>query len=391
LRLLFNACVLRSEGGVSLLLHFIDSFLTQDVQLKIFLFLNPELVTRVEQQFGDRFDTRLQIIPFRPEGSIKRFWWEQVTLPQILRREQIDTLFSFSNTGPLFPGCRQILYMQQSIPYTEYRPPTHQLDWMGFTWTFRFLVALAQWGSDRIVVQTSWLIPPLRASVFNTIPVDRYVVSLPGLPDHGIEPGETARVIEQLKTLKAHGRILLFYPTFLAPYKKIPALLRAFAMLKLQTNIPVSLVLTVAPDSREYFPCKTEVFGTLAELGLDDTDVILTGALSRADVSACYTLSDCLVFPSVVETLGIPLLEAMTQGLPIVAADMAYAREVCGPAALYVNPDETQTMADCMEQAISNASLRTRLLQQAQQEMTRFNWAENARKILSYSPVALTQ
>lgn len=390
MRMLFNASILRSEGGVALLLQFIDSFLTQDVQLKILLYLNPELVDRILGPLGERFGKRLEVVPFRPGEGLKRFWWEQVTLPGIIREEQIEVLFSFSNTGPLFPGCRQILYIQQSIPYARFTPKEHQSAWRRFCWQFRTLVALAQWGSQRIIVQTAWIIPALRESVWNSIPMSRYVVSLPGLPEPACETVDASgceALIARLDSLKGEGRFLLFYPTFLAPYKQIPYLLKALSLLKQQQPDRVSLVLTISEDSREYFPCREEIFETIQRLDLDWPELVLTGSLSRTQVSACYERCDALVFPSVVETLGIPLLEAMAQKIPIVAVDKAYAREVCGSAALYADPDNPQAMAECVEALMNDQILRHRLIQNAETQLTCFNWRENARRILSEEPV----
>lgn len=382
-RMLFNAAVLRSEGGVTLMLGLLESFLRERPGLRITLIVNPELAGRVDTAFGQRpkLAGRLEVIPFKPKGFFGRFFWEQISLPLMLRGRGFDVLFSFANTGPLFPGCRQVLYMQQAVPYTDYKPSRHKLRWLLYVWAFRVLIALAQWGSDIIVVQTAWLIEPMRRSVLNSIPAGRYRVVPPGLPptDQTALPEDEReiRLLARLETMKAAGRRLLFYPAFPAPYKHVPYLLEAMRLLGEKTDVPFSLVLTLDEGTPEYFPSKADIFDAFVNTGLGRETVVFAGGLSRRAVSRMYQLSDVLVFPSLVESFGLPLLEAVACGLPVVACETPFAREICAGAALYADPGNPAEFAECLLPLLTQEAERQRRAVLSAERAERFSsWGD---------------
>lgn len=387
MRLLFNATNVRSQGGVILLGNLLKAFLAVRPDLELVLYANPELQSRLPG-LPDRVET----VFFRPRGYLGRFRWEQHTLPGILRQRGVDILFSFGNTGPRYPGCRQILYVQQAIPYTDYTPSSHRIRWRFFQALYGWLIGLAQLGSDKIVVPTSWLVAPMRASTGWKKPESDYRVSLPGLPklaDDGTLSVRETGLLAQVREWKDQGEAILLYPCYLAPYKNIPGLLEAVSRLIKSSKRPFKLLLTLNRSSPEYFPCRAEVFSTLDRLGLEGQPVILTGELSRAALARLYPLADALVFPSLVETLGLPLLEAMAFGVPVVAAFKepparmaAFAREICGEAALYADPDFPADLADTLARLLEDEDERKRLGEAARKRAATFSWHRHAAEIL---------
>lgn len=392
MRLLFNATNIRSEGGVILMRHLLEGFLSEKPDLQILLYLNPELGERLK----DLSSERLEIVPFRPRGSFGRFWWEQVSLPNLIRKQRIDTLFSFGNTGPRFPGCRQILYLQQSIPYTDYRPDRHRLRWQIFQRLYGFLIGLAQRGSERIVVPTGWLVEPMRRSIGSAKPVSAYRVSLPGPPDlnglldeNRLLSANEMALLDRIEHWRASDEKILLYPCYLAPYKNIPFLLEALALASKKTDKAFRLLLTVDRESREYFPCRDEVFAALGQHA--DLPVELCGSLSRAAMAEVYKRSDVLVFPSLVETLGLPLLEAMSFAVPVLALrndsptakQAAFAEEICRDAALYAMPDQPAALAEVLVRLLEDPVLTFDLGQRGQERANSLSWQSHIREILS--------
>jgi glycosyltransferase involved in cell wall biosynthesis len=384
--MLLNASVASSTGGVRLLENLLEVFFSVSPTLEILLYLNPAIQSRFEA-FQEQFP-RLTLVPHRNKNWLSRFYWEQVTLPQIIQREKINLLFSFANTGPRFPGCRQVLYVQQSLPYGNFTPVRHRLRWAMICGVFRQLIGLAQLGADRIVVPTRWLVEPLRRSVGNRVPAHRYVVSPPGIPGIGAShpepsPQEQA-LIQQIKSGQASGERILFYPCFPAPYKNIPMLLEAFALLQAKLKPPVKLLLTFNRESPEYFPCKQEIFETFQRLNLDES-VLFCGTLSPSAVHQVYTLCDAMLFPSQVETIGLPLLEAMAQGAPIVSADTPFAREICQSAAIYAKANTPAAFAEAIEQVLIHPAQQSALRDAGLTRAGAFSWEAHARTILGLS------
>lgn len=411
MKLLINASVLQSEGGVSLLTEILRHLphvwpeIWPDVAPnagEILLYLNPQLVTRLEQQaqvflkdLPEESKPVITIVSIHPGEGWTRFWWEQVTLPRLIKREKADLLFSFTNTGPLFPGCPQVLYIQQSIPYTDYQPPAHRLAWKKLQWTFRLTMGLAQLGSRRIVAPTRWLVEPMRRSVFHRVPDSAYVVSPPGMPappeeappsrstshNYSEQQQQEERFIASVRRLRAKGQAILVYPCFTAPYKHIPYLIEAASWLERNTDLDFKLILTTDRHAKEYFPCKTRIFDTLQRL--NPQNILLSGPLSRDGIAQLYRESNLLVFPSLVETLGLPLLEAMARDIPIVTTQTPFAMEICGEAALYADPANPEDFARKIQQVLSDTPLREALKVQARSQRLRYDWGRHLKAVFS--------
>jgi glycosyltransferase involved in cell wall biosynthesis len=90
--------------------------------------------------------------------------------------------------------------------------------------------------------------------------------------------------------------------------------------------------------------------------------VVCLGYLGDTELAEALSLADVFVMPSLQETVGLPLLEAMSAGTPIAAADRPYAREVCGNAAAFFDPLKASDLANSMELVLSDVELRERLI-----------------------------
>ena len=106
------------------------------------------------------------------------------------------------------------------------------------------------------------------------------------------------------------------------------------------------------------------------------------GRLPDDVLTALLQSSLCLAFPSFVEGFGLPPLEAMAIGCPVVTSDRASMPEVCGPAALYAKPTEPDEWMHCFMRLRDDETLRARLLAAGRQRATRFSWNSSARAYL---------
>lgn len=106
------------------------------------------------------------------------------------------------------------------------------------------------------------------------------------------------------------------------------------------------------------------------------------GRLSDDALTALLQDSLCLAFPSFVEGFGLPPLEAMTIGCPVVTSDRASMPEVCGPAALYAEPTEPDEWMECFTRLRGDELLRARLLATGRERTTRFSWSRSAHAYL---------
>jgi glycosyltransferase involved in cell wall biosynthesis len=164
----------------------------------------------------------------------------------------------------------------------------------------------------------------------------------------------------------------LFYPAAMWPHKNHVQLFRALAVLRRKDSFEGSLVLT-----GNVFDRQAEIRSLLEELGLTDA-VRFLEYIPTDDMPAIYGLAALLVFPSLFEGFGIPLVEAMSIGLPIVCSDRTSIPEVAGDAALYFNPDDPEDMAKKIGLVLEDETLRNRLVDRGRERVRSFTWQRTA-------------
>ena len=118
----------------------------------------------------------------------------------------------------------------------------------------------------------------------------------------------------------------------------------------------------------------------------DPVGVLRTGPLGDAALKALYGHAQALVFPSAYEGFGLPPLEAMACGCAVVAANAAAIPEVCGDAALYIDPHDPPALTAVMQRLLDDPALLARLRQQGPAHAARYAWASSAEQLLSAMP-----
>jgi glycosyltransferase involved in cell wall biosynthesis len=108
------------------------------------------------------------------------------------------------------------------------------------------------------------------------------------------------------------------------------------------------------------------------------------GYVPDADLPAIYTLADLFAFPSLYEGFGIPPLEAIACGVPVICSNASSLPEVCGDAAVYFDPRSEEEMADAMREVLGNEGLAVDLRERGLRQAARFSWRETAGRLLAY-------
>ncbi|PIQ82700.1 MAG: hypothetical protein COV76_02150 [Candidatus Omnitrophica bacterium CG11_big_fil_rev_8_21_14_0_20_64_10] len=156
-----------------------------------------------------------------------------------------------------------------------------------------------------------------------------------------------------------------------AGYKNIEGILRCLRVLA-DRKRPARLVRAGAPFSRSQKQL-------IVQLGIGERITDL-GPLPRPLLLQLYHATDLLLFPSWYEGFGLPPLEAMASGLPVIASDRGSLAEVLGEAARIVPPDRPEAMAEAVEQLLETPALREEMTRKGVIQAARFNWKESAAK-----------
>lgn len=158
--------------------------------------------------------------------------------------------------------------------------------------------------------------------------------------------------------------------------KNIVGTLRAFALFKKRTGLPHKLVLT---GSRTWAAQEAE--RVIHESGLEK-EVIDLGKSPYAGLPLLYGGAEALIYASFWEGFGMPLVESMACGTPVITSNISSMPEVAGDAGLYVDPQSVEEIAEAMGQIAGSPALRAKLSAAALERAKRFTWEETARRTL---------
>jgi glycosyltransferase involved in cell wall biosynthesis len=191
------------------------------------------------------------------------------------------------------------------------------------------------------------------------------------------KPSSEADIEETKEELGIEGPYLLFVGG-LEPRKNLRMLLRAFS--QLPEELRPTLVLAGAPV--HWIPGGPEIMTSALRALPDDVSgkVVMTGYVSEKQKVALLSGAEALVYPSVYEGFGMPVLEAMACGTPVLTSNVSSLPEVAGDAAILVDPYETSAIADGMRELLTDEELRSRLSEAGLARAQQFTWAETARQ-----------
>jgi glycosyltransferase involved in cell wall biosynthesis len=210
---------------------------------------------------------------------------------------------------------------------------------------------------------------------FLNIPEERIRVTL-------LAADEQFRVIKEPDAIQSvvsrYGidREYILYTGTLEPRKNIVTLVQAFHDLKRDSGIPHRLVL--AGKKGWLFD---DIFSAVEKLDLVD-DVIFTGYVPDGDLPYLYNGASLFAYPSRYEGFGLPPLEAMACGCPVVTSNTSSLPEVVGDAGIMVDPEHSDDLADAMQKVLSDSSLRDSLRSKGLARAATFSWNRCARETL---------
>jgi glycosyltransferase involved in cell wall biosynthesis len=187
-------------------------------------------------------------------------------------------------------------------------------------------------------------------------------------------PASAEEIAHARKTLDLPARFILAVGT-IEPRKNLVRLLEAYRGL-LDRGLEVGLVIAGRKGWRY-----EEFFERLQALRLTE-QVSLLGPVPDTKLPALYAAADVFAFPSLYEGFGLPVLEAMACGTPVVASSTSAIPEVAGDAGLLVSPTDVQRLAEAIERVLNGADLRGEMRARGIAQAKRFTWERTARQTL---------
>lgn len=379
MKIAINALSAHTGAGVSVLRQLLPHLAAVDTHNAYTIFHSPAqcgIADAIPQTF------HAVVIHHLPRNPFIRALWEQIVFPWLLLRHRIDVLYSTGNTTSLLAPCAVVLLMENANPYSALHLPwswkervrlmlLRVLGWFSAqrATTIRFVSKNSQ---DRIVSQ-------LGVSTDKCMVIHHGVANISSaMTLTAPNPSSGGRGNPYILTIGANG-----------PHRNTERLIEAFSILIHQYGYQGDLLIVGNTGSAQH---RQALDGVVKKLGLLQR-VWFEGEVPHHEIGNYFKHADAFVFPSLEETFGIPLIEAMAMGVPIAVSDgdldtrycgkcFTPFREICGDAAQYFNPFDVEDIEKGMHRICTDEPYRRACIVNGRQRATQYDVAMTARALV---------
>lgn len=322
------------------------------------------------------FEKRIFLPPYKRDDLIRKIWWEKFLLPRRVRKDRCDVLISMYQCPTILSsGVKHIMLVHDIIPkiFPEYLNNSRKK-------LYQRLTEKAIQRADKIVAVSKRTEKDLITQL--GIKGEKITVSYIDVDESykkKITQKEIARVLKKYKLKPGY----IFAGGGMEVRKNVEGVLRAYKVLKngkIISNLPkLAIYGKLLP---ELYPLAVDVEKLARELNLT-REVRFLGPIPQKDMPALFAGAEMFVYPSRYEGFGMPVLEAMNMGIPVVTSKKASLPEVGWDGVLYCDPDDVHDIAMVMKNILTRKDLRETLSRKACQRAKQFSWNKFVKKILN--------
>jgi glycosyltransferase involved in cell wall biosynthesis len=282
-----------------------------------------------------------------------RLMWTQLQLPKIYRQLSSRLLFSPIPEAPVMSECRYVVTVHDLIPLRFPR-------WLSpLTPYHRYYLPRVLAAAEHIIC--------------DSVATAQDVTDFLQIPASKVTPVLLAHDASHFRFLDLPGSNYFLYLGRHDPYKNLYRVIEAFAALPNRSDFELWVAGTA---DRRYTP---QLVAQAEELGVGSL-VKFPGYVPYEKLPVLLNQAIALVFPSLWEGFGLPVLEAMACGTPVIASNRSSLPEVAGDAAILVDPYSVGKITEAMQAVASSAGLRSRLRELGLARASRFSWAKTGQK-----------
>ncbi len=337
---------------------------------------DDEFVALVGSDFDERAlngaGVGIERLPVSNRSRLLRIIYEEHFLQRRLRG--FDLFHAPGYVAPKRLPCPLVLTIYDLVALTH-----PELARRSNAWHYRWRLPRSARAAARIIVPLECV----ARQVVERLGVERERVRVVPL---GVDARLKPPSLDDRARVRARHHLARPYILFVGnvePKKNLPTLLRAFAALK-RDGQPHELLIA----GKRGWKCR-DVFALPAELGIED-DVRFLGYVEEGDLAGLYGGAELFAFPSLVEGFGLPPLEAMACGTPVVTSDAEALVETTGDAAEHVPALDPEALADVMRRVLGDVALRERLRAAGLARAAQFTWPRAAEATRAAYREALT-
>ena len=364
-RIGLNAHLLNLSGnyrsaGINWYIYNLLKNLTPITDLDYTVFLSDR---RAREHFDSISLSQSRLPTHRP---IVRIAWEQFVQPFVLHRERIDLLHALAFAGPLAISIPWVVTVYD-LSFIRYPQSFNAANRIYLRWAIRNSLRRA----NRVIAISESTRRDLYATFGTSL--EKTAVVYCGA-DPAFAPSQDRQAIAALRARRGLPDKMILHVGTIEPRKNIARLIRAFARAKRAAQLPHRLVL-IGARGWKY----AEVDAVIEQEQLKD-DVIFAGYVAQDELPLWYRAADLFVYPSLYEGFGLPPLEAMASGTPVVCSNAASLPEVVGDAAIQVSPENEAALADAIVRALTDGTLREQMVARGIAQAAKFSWSRAARE-----------
>jgi glycosyltransferase involved in cell wall biosynthesis len=292
----------------------------------------------------------------------------QAQISREVRKNSLEITHDPTGVAPIqLAAGGKVTTIHDVIPFI-YPETSTTLDWL----IYRFWLPLAVRRLDAIITVST----QSKEDIVRFLPVDEDKITVVPLAAGGayrpLAGNEVAAALQKYEISKPY----ILYVGSLESRKNLPRLLEAYAQLRRWSEQWTMVI--VGARKWKYAP----IFETVQRLGLEPY-VDFTGYVEEEDLPALYNGADLFVFPSLYEGFGLPVLEAMACGTPVVTSNTSSLPEVAGDAALLVDPYDVEEIAAAMRSILEDEALAADLRERGLVRAKEFSWKRTARETIA--------
>ncbi|MGQ4649213.1 glycosyltransferase [Lyngbya aestuarii] len=289
------------------------------------------------------------------KGNLRRLLWTQLQLPRLYKKLRSRLIFSPVPEAPIYRGCRYIVMCHDLIPLRFPMLPPNLRRYC------RYYVPQVLAGAEHIICNSTATARDI--TDFFQIPAAKIT------PIHLAYDAKHFRFLDLPNRLTTGDRPYFLYLGRHDPYKNLHRLVDAFASLPNCRDYELWLA---GPSDGRYTPPLQE---KVAQLGLTQ-QVKFLDYVPYEQLPIIINQAIALVFPSLWEGFGFPILEAMACGIPVITSNLSSLPEVTGEAALLINPYNGNEITAAMQAVVTDSALAARLRTLSLKQASQFSWVK---------------
>jgi glycosyltransferase involved in cell wall biosynthesis len=333
------------EGGPLSVLKDFLFFLNDSKDLNHYKFI---ALVHKKSMFNEQEYDNIAFVEF-PKSRISyayRLYYEYVYFKSVAAEHSVFFWLSLHDMTPSIGNVSQAVYCHNPSPFNSvnfsdiYMQPTQFF----FRLFYKYLYQINIKKNKFVIVQQLWMKDKFK-EMFD-LNKDKIIIAPPEIQK--IESKYVGKSIKKLENKEVSKKVF-FFPTFPRPFKNIEVICEAMSLVSEETEQSVSMIITIDGSENKYSKIIVEKYKHIKSINF-------IGLIKREKVYEYYAQSDCLIFPSKLETWGLPISEFKQFNKPMLLADLPYAKETVGNYEFvsFFNPDDPVQLSELIINVIEN-------------------------------------